>query len=169
MKLMQRFLSVLMLISCCGFAVAEQQEIRLSQPVVSDEVSETFGQALDLALPNFSLAELSVNSDKYLDKDFIVETRIAKVCQKKGCFFIAQEGQHHLRVAFKDYGFFVPSGSSGKTVTIEGRLIQRELSEKQAAHFQSDLKADPQVASQTVKPGVVYEIVASGVKIPKAS
>lgn len=54
-------------------------------------------------------------------------------------------------------------------MTIEGRLIQRELSEKQAAHFQSDLKADPQVASQTVKPGVVYEIVASGVKIPKAS
>ena len=85
------------------------------------------------------------------------------MCQKKGCFFIAQQDQHILRVSFRDYGFFIPTDSSGKTVTLAGVLVQKDISPEQAAHYKADLNSD----TEMVKPGVVYEIVADSVRIPR--
>lgn len=147
---------------------ASDTVIRLSEPVYNDSSSEHFGKRINDTLPRVSLAELSVNSDKYLDAPFLMTSRIAKVCQKKGCFFIAQEGKHTIRVAFKDYGFFIPTDSSDKTMTLEGRLIKREMTTAQAEHFNSDLSKPDDNAKPVAnfKAGVVYEIVAEGVRIP---
>jgi hypothetical protein len=65
-------------------------------------------------------------------------------------------------VSFKDYSFFVPTDSSGKTVILAGQLIQKEMTQKQAEHFNADLQSN----SDSIKPGVVYEIVANSVQIP---
>jgi hypothetical protein len=138
--------------------------IRLSEPVAQDAKTETFGVILDKSLPRLSMKDLVIDSSTHLTKAFQVEARIAKVCQKKGCFFIAQQEQHILRVSFRDYGFFIPTDSSGKTVTLAGELIQKELSPEQAAHFKADLKSD----TEMLKPGVVYEIVADSVRIPRS-
>jgi len=140
------------------------ETLRLSEPVTQDAQSETFGVKLDNSLPKLSMQNLVSDSPSYLAKPFQVETRIAKVCQKKGCFFIAQQDQHVLRVSFRDYGFFIPTDSSGKTVILAGELVQKEISPEQAAHFKADLKSE----TDMVKPGVVYEIVAVSVKIPKS-
>ena len=139
------------------------ETLRLSEPVTEDAQSETFGVKLDHSLPKLSMQDLVTDSPSHLAKPFQVETRIAKVCQKKGCFFIAQQDQHVLRVSFRDYGFFIPTDSSGKTVTLAGVLVQKEISPQQAAHFEADLKTKTNV----LKPGLVYEIVADSVKIPK--
>jgi hypothetical protein len=136
--------------------------VRLSEPVAQDDKTETFGVILDASLPKLSMEELAIDSSSHLTKPFQVEARIAKVCQKKGCFFIAQQDQHILRVSFRDYGFFIPTDTSGKTVTLAGELIQKDISPEQAAHFKADLKSD----TELVKPGVVYEIVADSVRIP---
>lgn len=138
--------------------------LRLSEPVEQDAQSETFGVKFNHSLPKLNMQELVTHSSSHLAKPFQVTARIAKVCQKKGCFFIAQQEQHILRVSFRDYGFFIPTDSSGKTVTIAGELIQKEVSIEQAAHFKADLKSE----TDMVKPGVVYEIVANSVKIPRA-
>lgn len=138
------------------------ETLRLSEPVIQDAKSETFGVKLDNSLPKLSMQDLVTDASSYLAKSFRVEARIAKVCQKKGCFFIAQQEQYILRVSFRDYGFFIPTDSSGKTVTIAGELIQKEVSPAQAAHLKADLKSDTDI----VKPGVVYEIVADSIKIP---
>jgi hypothetical protein len=149
--------------------------IRLSEPVVNDENSETFGEVIDAGLPNVTLAILSEEPSLHLNKTFVVETQIAKVCQKKGCFFIAQDGDTIIRVSFKDYGFFIPTDTAGRTVTLAGQLVEKQMSEEQVAHFQSDLvgkesggaesvQADKLV--NTMQAGKVYEIVASGVRIP---
>jgi hypothetical protein len=140
------------------------ETLRLSEPVTQDAQSETFGVKLDNSLPKLSMQNLVSDSPSYLAKPFQVEARIAKVCQKKGCFFIAQQDQHVLRVSFRDYGFFIPTDSSGKTVILAGELVQKEISPEQAAHFKADLKSE----TDMVKPGVVYEIVAVSVKIPKS-
>jgi hypothetical protein len=139
--------------------------VRLSEPVAEDSANETFGVILDESLPTLSMKDLAIDSSSHLAKSFQVQARIAKVCQKKGCFFIAQQEQHILRVSFRDYGFFIPTDSSGKTVTLAGELIQKEISPEQAAHFKADLKSD----TELVKPGVVYEIVADSIRIPKTS
>ena len=148
------------LISSHSFALSDT--LRLSEPVVKNAISETFGQALNTSLEKVTIAELANDSSKHLGKPFQVETKIAKVCQKKGCFFIAQQDEHVLRVSFKDYGFFMPTDSSGKTVLLAGELIQKEMSQQQAAHFTDDLQTE----SAAIRPGIVYEIVATSVQIP---
>jgi len=159
---MKSLLTILMGLSLTMSVYAET--IRLSEPVEQDAKSETFGITLDKSLPKLTMASLVNDAPLHIAKTFQVEARIAKVCQKKGCFFIAQQEQHILRVSFRDYGFFIPTDSSGKKVTLAGELIQKEVSPKQAAHFKADLKTK----TDLVKPGVVYEIVAVSVKIPRS-
>nr|WP_297349983.1 DUF4920 domain-containing protein [uncultured Glaciecola sp.] len=138
--------------------------LRLSEPVATDAQSETFGALLDKTLKKVTLHELVSNSASYVGNAFQVETNVAKVCQKKGCFFIAQEGEHVMRVAFRDYDFFVPTDSAGKTVTLAGKLIKQEMTAEQVAHFNQDMQDD----SGALHEGVVYEILAESVIIPKA-
>jgi hypothetical protein len=138
------------------------EPLRLSEPVATNATSETFGIVLNTDLPMVSLSTLAEESKEYVGKSFQLETKISKVCQKKGCFFIAQQNEHIIRVSFKDYSFFVPTDSSGKTVILAGQLIQKEMTQKQAEHFNADLQSN----SDSIKPGVVYEIVANSVQIP---
>lgn len=156
---------VLMVIAATLISLsASADSIRLSEPVSQNKHYETFGSILNESLPALSLSELLEKANDNLGKTFLVETRIAKVCQKKGCFFIAQQNQHVVRVSFRDYGFFIPTDSSGKVVTLAGELIEKEVSEKQAAHFNADLNSD----SESVSAGKVYEIVAESVRIPRS-
>jgi hypothetical protein len=75
---------------------------------------------------------------------------------------IATAGDKAVRISFRDYSFFVPTDTGGKTVTLTGTLVERVLSEKQAAHFREDAGSD------TIQAGKVYEIVADSVSIPKS-
>jgi len=148
-----------------GEKLASGKVIRLSEPVEVTESYEVFGSPLDAAGPEIGLQELVGKSDQYLDKEVLVTTRIAKVCQKKGCFFVAQEGEATARVTFKDYGFFIPTDSGGKTVTLAGTFTRSELSAEKADHYRKDLGETP------AKPGAAtmeYQIVATSVRIPKS-
>lgn len=137
--------------------------IRLSEPIEVTESYEVFGVPLVATGPELGLQELISNSDRYLDRDVLVSTRIAKVCQKKGCFFVAQEGDAIARVTFKDYGFFIPTDSGGKTVTLAGTFARSELSAEKANHYRKDLGEEPgKKAAATME----YQIVATSVRIP---
>lgn len=157
---------LLLLISICFLALSlsatANDTIRLSTPTAKDETSETFGAPLNTDLEKVTLRELSIHPTAHLGEIFQIETKIAKVCQKKGCFFIAQQDDDVIRVSFKDYGFFIPTDSSGKTVLMTGELVQKQVSKEQAKHFAADLQSD----SADIRPGVVYEIVADSIKIP---
>ena len=138
--------------------------VRMSEPVAADANSETFGAELNQSLTKVSLKQLLNSPERFLEEPFLLTTQISKVCQKKGCFFIAKEDHLAIRVAFKDYGFFIPNDSGNKVVELNGSLLQKQLSKKQADHFNQDIKAkDP-----AIKAGKQYEIVATSVKIPKA-
>ncbi len=137
--------------------------LRLSEPVTVSETDETFGAKIDGAPATVTLGDLLANPDNYVDAAVAVTTRVGKVCQKKGCFFIAQDGNQSVRVSFKDYGFFVPTDISGKTVTLVGALTRRELSQQEAEHFNSDVGG-----TGSFEAGVVYEIVATAVRIPRS-
>ena len=148
---------------CLLSTSAMADTLRLSDPVVADADSETFGAVLPTSLPDVKLSDLAKSPDDFHNTRFQVTTRIAKVCQKKGCFFIAQDDDALMRVAFKDYGFFIPTDASGKTVTLAGELVQVDRTEAQAEHFNSDLATD----GSALHAGKVYEIVASSIRIPK--
>jgi hypothetical protein len=135
---------------------------RLSEPVEVTDDAEVFGAPLDADARSASLGALLDNPDDYLDTSVRVEARISQVCQKKGCFMIATAGDRAVRISFRDYSFFIPTDTGGKTVTVTGTLVERVLSEKQAAHFREDAGSD------TIQAGKVYEIVADSVSIPKS-
>ena len=149
--------------ACALFAGAVQAEVtRLSEPVAVTDDAEVFGAPLDANARATSLEALLDNPGDFVDTAVKVDARISQVCQKKGCFMIATTGDRAVRISFKDYAFFVPTDTGGKTVTVTGTFIERELTEKQAAHFREDAGSD------TIQAGKVYEIVAGAVRIPKS-
>ena len=142
---------------------AVQAEVtRLSEPVAVTDEAEVFGAPLNPDARPTSLAAVLGDPLEFVDTAIRIETRISKVCQKKGCFMIASSGGQAIRVSFKDYAFFVPTDTDGKTVTLTGTLIERVLSEEQAAHFREDAGSDE------IQAGKVYEIVSDAVSIPRA-
>ena len=162
-----RVLTALLAITVIGMAPlvnAETTEVkRLSEPVEVTAIHETFGSKLPEGGDLLSLGELMSDNKKYLDKEVLVETRIAKVCQKKGCFFVATEGASTARVTFKDYGFFIPTDSGGKDVVLLGTFSRKSVTKEEAEHYSADL--GEKVASAPAK--FEYSIVATAVRIPK--
>ena len=163
-----RFFSVLLAFMVIGFApglFAEEDAVkRLSEPVEVTATHEYFGAKLAETGAPLSLGDLMKDNEKYLDHEVLVETRIAKVCQKKGCFFVAQEGASTARVTFKDYGFFIPTDSGGKNVVLLGTFSRKSVSEEQAEHYAADLGEKAPVTPEMYE----YSIVATAVKIPRS-
>lgn len=141
----------------------KKKVIKLSEPIKITDTYEVYGNEVDNFETPKTLTEVLLSDDKS-SSTVIVNTSIAEVCEKKGCFFIAQEGEHSARITFKDYGFFVPTDSKGKTVTIIGELSKKVLSEEQAKHFAEDAgKSADSISGEQVE----YSIVASTVIIQK--
>ena len=137
--------------------------VRLSEPVLVTDTHEIFGAPLPETGTPVELGDLLANSAQYEGEDVLLTTPIAKECQKKGCFFVAQHGADTVRVTFKDYEFFIPSDSGGKTVTLAGTFSRKPLSKEQAAHLAEDMGEAP----QENPPAFEYAIVATAVSIPK--
>lgn len=158
-------LAILALVSCLASVplwAGEAKVVRLSEPVLVTETHEVFGAPLPAGGEPVSIGTLLENSQAYQDEPVLVETRIAKVCQKKGCFFVAQHGADTVRVTFADYGFFIPTDSGGKTVTLAGTFSRKPMDRATAEHLAADLGEEP---PETV-PAFEYAIVATSVAIP---
>ncbi len=142
----------------------EPKVVRLSEPVAVTATHETFGAVMPETVEPVALSALVAQHDDYAGDSIVVAARVSQVCQKKGCFFIAQDGDTTVRVSFKDYSFFVPTDISGRNVTLVGELREVELTEEQAAHLEGDMGSD----AAHVAPGPQLEIVATAVRIPRS-
>ncbi len=162
-RIFATLLTLVLISTAPGLFAADDEVKRLSEPVEVTATHNIFGSALPESGTLLSLGELISNDDKYLDQEVLVATRIAKVCQKKGCFFVAQEGASSARVTFKDYGFFIPTDSGGKNVVILGTFSRKSVSKEEAAHYSADLGEKVAAAPEKVE----YSIVASAISIPK--
>jgi len=155
----------LIFLSLSAAVLAEDGVIRLSEPVAATEAYEDFGTALPEMGEAHSLSEAIAAMSESETAAVLIQTEVQQVCQKKGCFFIARDGEAVARVRFQDYGFFIPTDSAGKTVTLAGTISRVELSPEQAAHFAEDLgDAAPAPAMAEFE----YQIMATAVRIPRA-
>lgn len=146
-----------------GSDTASDNVVRLSEPVTATAEWEEFGARVDDTGVPVSLHELVEAADEQAGRQVLLKTRIAKVCRKKGCFFIARDGNAVARITFKDYGFFIPTDSAGKEVLLNGTFERREITDAQAKHYRKDLGEAPGGAAG----GSEYHIVATAVRIPK--
>lgn len=147
-----------------GITAAEGEAIRLSEPVDVTATHELFGATLPDHGKPLSLNDLINHNDKYQNQEVLLATRIAKVCQKKGCFFVAQEGAATARISFKDYSFFIPTDSGGKNVVLLGVFSRSSVSKKEAQHYDADLNETGASNPERYQ----YSIVASAVSIPRS-
>lgn len=159
-----RFLLCLALVPAALAAADDEGAVRLSDPVTVTDDYEEFGAPLSSVDSAIPLGELVGAGDKYLHRDITVTTRIAKVCRKKGCFFIARDGDAIARITFRDYAFFIPTDSAGKEVLLNGTFERREITAAQAKHYREDL-GEPARGGPAA--GTEYHIVATAVRIPR--
>ena len=158
------FICLLTLLTTIPLLAGETEVIRLSEAVETTETYEAFGAPLPDSGQALALGDLIERSEQFLDQEVLVNTRIAKVCQKKGCFFVAHDGAATARITFKDYGFFIPTDSGGKLATLYGTFSRKEVSAEEAEHFAEDLGEEASLPPEAYE----YSLVASGVKIFKS-
>jgi hypothetical protein len=118
-------------------------------------------------LPKTELAALLKTPADFDGKPVFLEAKVRKACERKGCWMelapAAGKGPG-VRVTFKDYGFFVPLDSAGRTAKVEGVVQVAELSEERAKHYESEGAVVPR--GKDGKPREV-QLVASGVELRK--
>ncbi|MCS6803675.1 MAG: DUF4920 domain-containing protein [Acidobacteriota bacterium] len=100
-----------------------------------------------------------------LNKPIRIEAKIAEVCQMKGCWMVLVDGEHTVRVTFKDYGFFVPKNSAGRMVIVEGQVSETTISEAQARHYAEDAGKSKEEIEKIVGDQKGFTMVASSVMI----
>lgn len=80
--------------------------------------------------------------DEFADKTVLVQGKVRAACTKKGCWMELAETSDRerqgTRVTFKDYGFFVPTKSAGKTACVEGTVSARKISAEEVTHMESE-------------------------------
>jgi hypothetical protein len=156
--------AVVVLLLAASLQASEKGVVRLSDPVETTSSYELYGERFPEPEKPLNLGELVENSDQHLDGNVLVHTRIAKVCQKKGCYFVATDGAATARITFKDYGFFIPTDSGGKQATLYGVFSRQPVSEAEAEHYADDLGESGKLNAEDFS----YSIVAKGVKIFKS-
>ncbi|MEQ8525618.1 DUF4920 domain-containing protein [Gracilimonas sp.] len=159
------FISLFLLMIPFSVFAQETEVVRLSEPVQVTETHEVFGSEIDEWSEARSLASIIESEEDISGKEVTLETQVAKVCQKKGCFFVANQDGYSARITFKDYGFFIPTDSQGKTVKLVGTFNVKELSEEQAKHYAEDAGED---ADAINGPQKEYSIVATSIMVPKS-
>ena len=71
-----------------------------------------------------------------------VRSEIADCCTKKGCWMtLKNDDGKDVRVTFKNYGFFVPLDSHGKSTILEGRAYYKTTSVEELRHYAEDAGA----------------------------
>mgnify|MGYP002136505041 CR=1 FL=1 len=105
---------------------------------------------------------------KYDDKDIKLTGKVSAACQRKGCWMTVgtgEPGQPSVRISFKDYGFFVPTDSMGKTATVEGHFKLTTMSVAEAQHHADDAAKAGTVAQKVTAPQRTLSLVATGVEL----
>ena len=146
------------------FAQEADGVIRLSEPVRVTDTHEQFGDALDPAEFENAVSLTDLIESESRDGAVTLKAEVSKVCQKKGCFFMASDENYTARVTFKDYAFFIPTDSQGKQVLFHGDFSVKTLSEDQAKHYAEDAGDNPE---SVVGDQEEYSIVASSILVPK--
>ncbi|MDC0714035.1 DUF4920 domain-containing protein [Stigmatella sp. ncwal1] len=116
--------------------------------------------------PAVKLADVLAKPQEHDGKTVLLEGKVRKACEKKGCWMELASSQDAkspgVRVTFKDYGFFVPVDSAGSAARVEGVVKVAELSESRAKHYEGEGAIVPRGSDG--KPREV-QLVATGVEL----
>lgn len=95
-----------------------------------------------------------------------VKGTVNEVCQAKGCWMTMDlDKDQSMRITFKDYGFFIPTNSSGKNAVVQGVVKKESIEVQTLRHYAKDAgKSDEEIEAITA-PEISIVFVAEGVLI----
>ena len=126
-----------------------------------------FGAPLSAA-PALTAQAVLADPKQYDDKDIKLTGQVSGVCQNKGCWMTigtGEPGAPAIRVRFKDYAFFVPRDSMGKTAVVEGRFKLTTLSVAEAQHYADDAAKAGAAPKKITAPQATLAMMATGVEL----
>ena len=68
----------------------------------------------------------------------LISGRLTDLCTKKGCWTVITDDGVTMRVRFQDYGFFLPKDALGSDALVEGVVVSRTVSAREARHIASE-------------------------------
>lgn len=90
--------------------------------------------------------------------------KVTDVCQAKGCWMRLQlEDSAEAMVRFKDYGFFMPKNSGGKTVIVNGLAFVEEMTVEDQRHYAKDAGLSDSEIAKITEPKKTFGFEADGV------
>jgi hypothetical protein len=95
-----------------------------------------------------------------------MEATIVSNCQTSGCWMDLDLGNEEIvKVTFKDYGFFIPLDSKGKSATIEGFAKKELIPVDMLKHYAEDDGKSQEEIDAITEPELAYTFEAIGVII----
>ncbi|MYA17506.1 MAG: DUF4920 domain-containing protein [Gammaproteobacteria bacterium] len=136
----------------------------IGHPTLADDIVRR-GAALGDS-PSVDLKSAIATPEAHLGQSVIVEGKVDKVCQVKGCWLeLMPSGESRgVRVTFENYGFFVPKDSMGWTARLEGEFVRERLSKRDVDHL---IGEGATVQKQPDGTAVQISFVARGVELRK--
>lgn len=109
------------------------------------------------------LSEILADGSAFNKKEVLIEGTVSEVCANKGCWMFVNDGKRSIRVDFKNYGFFIPWGSEGKLVKVQGKIYKKRVDKNVLRHWAEDQK-NPDVKPEEITEDLdVIMMTASGV------
>ena len=123
--------------------------------------AEQYGAAITLKHPvSLDVAVKQLGAQNAAD--VLVESKVERVCEARGCWVGLKSASGEIHVTFKDEAFFVPMTLMGKTVLAQGRLSKVQMTLEETRQHVKHNGGDP---TKVTEPGVRYEIVANGLEV----
>lgn len=149
-----------MLFACNSGTVKQQQTTETNQ-----EESGIYGEQISRENP-ISGEKLVAMLDEQDSVWVSMKSKIVSNCQKSGCWMDLDVGKEDvIKVTFKDYAFFVPLDSEGKTATIEGFAKKESIPVDMLKHYAEDEGKSQEEIDAITEPELAYTFEAIGVII----
>lgn len=161
--MMRRYLilPVLALFFACGSGVQNQQTAE-EKP---EEDKGYYGDRIAGENPISGQELVSMLQEK--DSVWVtLRSTIVTNCQASGCWMDLDLGTEEVvKVTFKDYAFFIPIDSKGKTATIEGFAKKEVIPVDLLKHYAEDEGKTQEEIDAITQPELAYTFEAIGVII----
>ncbi len=139
--------------------------VNAQPPAGAANIGDSYGEKInaDGAITLEALGKKLQKTDSYTGK---VKGKVITSCATKGCWLTMElPDKTKMQVKFKDYGFFVPTAISGKTVVIEGEARQKTVSVNELRHYAEDAKKSKTEIDAITQPEKQVKFVANGVLV----
>jgi len=155
------FFVIALLISACNSPVGQKET-----STETEQSKEGFyGEKINIENPitgNELMALLAESDSVWVT----MKSTIVSNCQSSGCWMHLSMGNNEtINVTFKDYAFFIPLDSKGKTAIVEGFAKKEIISVELLKHYAEDENKSQEEIDAITEPVLSYTFEAKGVII----